>query len=89
MNIEDKRKLILMLDKHFRKDDPGDVSELIQELGISKSTFHRTVLYMRDELEAPIVFNNKERRYMYSQEGLVILRFVPSSVLDSAYLEMQ
>ena len=84
MSIEEKRRLIIGLDHLLRSKTPGRAEDLAGRLGISRSSLFRLINYMRQELLAPIEFDSANNRYKYCQEGMVMFRFVPFSLLDKS-----
>lgn len=82
MSLEEKSRLILSLDVLIRSKIPGKADYLAKRLGISRSTFFRLIEYMREELYAPVYFDSVMNRYSYEEEGIILFRFVPSSLLN-------
>jgi hypothetical protein len=39
---------------------------------------------MRDDLFAPVFFDDEKGRYCYAQDGRIIIRFFPHEILDMA-----
>ena len=84
MSLEEKKRLIVSLDDLLRSKTPGKAEYLALRLGISRSSLFRLITYMREELCAPIVFDPTNNRYVYRQDGRVMFRFVPFSILDKS-----
>lgn len=82
MSLEEKRRLILAFDVLIRSKVPGKADYLAKRLGISRSTFFRLIEYMREELDAPVFFDSVVGRYSYEEEGIILFRFVPNSILN-------
>jgi hypothetical protein len=76
MSIEQKKRLIESLDGLIHRKTPGDANQLSEKLGISRRTFFRVLDYMRAELNAPVVFDEINKRYIYENEGMIIFGFV-------------
>ncbi len=84
MSLEEKRRLILSLDQLIRSKTTGTAIHLSQRLGISRSTFFRLIDYMREDLFAPVFFDEDKGRYCYAQDGIIIIRFLPHEMIDMA-----
>ena len=82
MSLEEKRRLILVLDVLIRSKIPGKSDYLAKRLGISRSTFFRLIEYMREELHAPVFFDAHSNRYAYEEEGIIMFRFLPVEVIN-------
>lgn len=82
MSLEEKRKLILALDRLITGRIKGTANEYAQRLGISKSTFFRLLDYVRSELNAPVVYDPAEGRYVYQVEGSLFFGFLPHGALS-------
>jgi hypothetical protein len=82
MSLEDKRRLILAFDVLIRSKVPGGAEYLARRLGVSRSTFFRMIEYMREELYAPVIFDEAQNRYLYEREGIVMFRFLPAEIID-------
>ncbi|HEU5290649.1 MAG TPA: hypothetical protein VFU05_08420 [Cyclobacteriaceae bacterium] len=87
MSLEEKRRLILALDTLIRSRSRGTTIEYAKRLGISKSTFFRLLDYIRNELNAPIVYDHAVGRYVYEVEGSLFFGFLPFSVLSKEELK--
>lgn len=84
MSLEEKRRLILSLDQLIRSKTAGTAIHLSRRLGISRSTFFRLIEYMREDLFAPVFFDEDKGRYSYAQDGLIVMRFLPHDIIDMA-----
>jgi hypothetical protein len=82
MSLEDKRRLILELDFLIRTKTPGKPEALARRLGVSRSTLFRLIEYMKGELNAPVMFDAVNDRYIYGEEGIVMFSFLPYHVID-------
>ena len=82
MSLEEKRRLILAFDVLIRSKVPGKAEYMSKRLGISRSTFFRLIEYMREELYAPVIFDNEHNRYAYEMDGIVMFRFLPAEIID-------
>lgn len=87
MSIEQKRRLVVALDKIIRNETPGTATELSQRLAVSRSTIYRLLEYMKDDLNAPVFFLEKENRYAYKEDGIIIFGFVPQRLLTRELYE--
>ncbi|MEJ7645184.1 MAG: hypothetical protein WKF87_11355 [Chryseolinea sp.] len=84
MSLEEKRRLILSLDHLIRRKTPGTAIDMSRRLGVSRSTFFRLIEYMREDLVAPVSFDEDKGRYCYAQDGIIVIRFVPIEIIDMA-----
>lgn len=82
MSLEEKRRLILAFDVLIRSKVRGKADDLAKRLGISRSTFFRLIEYMREDLHAPVIFDDDQDRYAYEREGIVMFRFLPAEIID-------
>jgi len=82
MSLEEKRRLILSLDQLIRSKTTGTAIHMSRRLGISRSTFFRLIEYMREDLFAPVFFDEDKGRYCYAHDGRVIIRFLPHEIID-------
>lgn len=87
MSLEEKRRLILELDRMIRGRIKGTSFDYAERLGISKSTLFRLLDYVKDELNAPIVYSPAEGRYVYEVEGALFFGFLPAAVLSKDELK--
>jgi transcriptional antiterminator len=76
MSSEERRKTLLQFDKLIRKKTIGNCDVIADKLGISRRTVFRLITYMREELNAPIIFDNEKQRYAYQYTGSIIYSFV-------------
>ena len=68
-----KFELMRKLDFLIRNNDTGSRAQLSRKLGISIPTLYRLIEEMKTELDAPIVYYNKQ--YHYAEEGSLRLGF--------------
>lgn len=81
MSLEEKKRLIESLDGLIHRKTPGDANHLAEKLGISRRTFFRLLDYMREELKAPVVFDEINKRYIYNIDGVIVFGFVKKDEL--------
>jgi len=73
--MQEKRELIRRIDQLIRMKVSGTAQELANRLEISRSTFFRVLEDMKENLNAPIVYNSTLNRYEYEQEGQIHIGF--------------
>ena len=73
--MQEKRELIRRIDQLIRMKVPETAQELANRLEISRSTFFRVLEDMKENLNAPIVYNSTLNRYEYEQVGRVYIGF--------------
>lgn len=69
----------------IRLGDTGAPHELARKLDISERRIYSYINYLKDELNAPIVYNYRKRSYEYSHGGSLQIRWAS----DSARREMK
>lgn len=82
MSNEERRQILLNFDRLIQMKAPGNGDAIAAKLGISRSTFFRLIDFMREELNAPIIFDNKNQCYTYSHEGSIVFSFVYDRVSE-------
>ena len=87
MSTEQKIRLILSLNQLILRKTTGTADEIASRLGISRSTFFRLLTYMKDELNAPIKYDDCRRVYFYDRRGKIDLGFINESSLEVSELE--
>lgn len=65
MNI----KTIRLIDELIKKQRTGNPAALANKLGMSERATYKYLKYMKEELEAPIHFNNTRQSYNYKEPG--------------------
>ncbi len=79
MSSEERRKTLLQFDRLIQRKTNGNCDVIARKLGISRRTVFRLITYMRQELNAPIIFDNQKQRYTYRQNGSIVYSFVYNS----------
>ena len=82
MSSEEKRQILLNFDRLIQTKTPGNCDVIASKLGISRRSFFRLIAYMRQELDAPIIYDARGQRYTYSHEGSIVFSFVYGRVSD-------
>lgn len=85
--MQEKRELIKRIDQLVRMKVPGNATVLAEKLKISRSTFFRVIEDMKDNLGAPIFYNQLSQRYEYKFEGKIQLGFLRAVELDKDELD--
>ncbi len=70
----DRTERFYKIDRLLRERQATPMSLLAQELGVSWSTFKRDLEYLRDRLNAPIVWSRKRGGYLYDESGALCPR---------------
>ena len=68
MYIKKLRKFIHLV-KRMQTGKPADVAE---RLGVSERMIYNYTKFIREELNAPIVWNNFKQSYLFSESGDLI-----------------
>jgi hypothetical protein len=82
MSIEEKTRLLLLLDDMVKRKVKGNATEYAAKMGIGRSTFFRLVQYARYELHAPLHHCPTQNRYEYQREGKLFFGFLPTDGLS-------
>jgi hypothetical protein len=88
MSSEQKLQLIINFNHLILRKTPGTASQLAHHLGISRSTFFRLLSYMKEELRAPIKYDEYRGAYIYETEGEIIVGFVKHQPLVTRDLQI-
>lgn len=69
---------IELIDWHIRKGTEYTQSKelLAEKVGVNPRHLMRYLQFMREYLNAPIVYNRKLGRYTYERNGIIIMKFV-------------
>ena len=59
-------KKVCLLDKLIRTQATGNHEELAKKLGVSRSSMYELISYLREEMNAPIIFDTHQDRYVYA-----------------------
>lgn len=70
---------ITSIDRVLRDGRCPTTSDLAQELGVSERTVYRDLVFLRDRLGAPVVFDGRRRGYRYTRPH----RFFPGISLST------
>lgn len=73
MNI----KTIQLINELIKKQRTGNASVLGNKIGISERATYKYLKYMREELNAPIIFYESRQSYGYSEAGELNLKWEP------------
>lgn len=75
MNFLEQIQRIERLDQLIRLRATGTPRELAKRLRISSRQLFNLLYIMRNELEAPIKYDNDSNSYVYSEQGQVVIRY--------------
>jgi len=79
-------KILNRLDWLIRHAATGTPDEFAEWLGMSRSSFYELIAYMKDEMQAPIIFDNTRPSYIYEYPPKFYLGFERES-LDTTELQ--
>lgn len=65
MNLEK----IQIIDNYIRKNNTGRLKQFAEKVGISRGMLYRYLKFMKEELNAPILYNKIKQTYQYSESG--------------------
>jgi len=68
-------KILSRLDRLIRRAATGTPKEFAERLGISCSSLYELLAYMKNEMDAPIIFDNTRPSYMYAYPPKFYLGF--------------
>jgi molybdenum-dependent DNA-binding transcriptional regulator ModE len=71
MHLEKLRKFIHLVERK-QTGKPADVARL---LGVSERMIYNYTKFIREELNAPIVWNNFKQSYLFSESGALIWKY--------------
>jgi len=71
MHLEKLRKFIHLVERK-QTGKPADVAKL---LGVSERMIYNYTKFIREELNAPIVWNNFKQSYLFSESGVLIWKY--------------
>jgi len=78
---------MLALDKLVRRNWRGTSADYARKLNISRSSFFRLLDDVRDEFQAPLVYNKRTGKYEYKIDGRLTFRFLPMEALNEEALK--
>ena len=86
MTLEERIRLIKVLDTLLKRKMKGNSNDYAAKLGISRSAFFRLIEYVRLEFNAPLIYNKEESRYEYEKAGMMVFGFLPVDELPKEAL---
>ena len=69
-------KKVKEIDALIQQRNTGKPGEFAHRLGMSVSNLHYLLRLLREELNAPIVYDRQLKSYRYSTAGSIVLDFV-------------
>lgn len=87
MTLEERIRLIKVLDTLLKRKMKGNSNDYASKLGISRSAFFRLIDYVRLEFNAPLIYNKVENRYEYEKAGMMVFGFLPADELSMETLK--
>lgn len=67
-------RIIKELHKFITNERTGSPKELADKLGVSERTIYSYISYMKINMNAPIVFDNQKRSYLYDRVCLLTFK---------------
>lgn len=80
MHLEKLRKFIHLVERK-QTGKPADVAKL---LGVSERMIYNYTKFIREELNAPITWNNFKQSYLFSESGALIWNYDEDQTIDQA-----
>lgn len=87
VSMIERLHLMLALDKLVRRNWRGTSADYARKLNISRSSFFRLLDDVRDEFQAPLVYNKRTGKYEYKIDGRLTFRFLPMEALNEEALK--
>ncbi len=87
MTLEERMKLMMALDTLLKRKLKGNPNDYAAKLGISRNTFLRLKEIMKEEFQAPVVYNKVESRYEYEKPGTIFFGFLPHEIIPPEMLK--
>ena len=84
MSYTNYHKRINQIHSLIQRGSTGSRGVLATRLGVSISTLHNTINYMRNTLDAPIKYNVTLKTYYYTTDWQMNLMFKPAKEIDRA-----
>ncbi len=78
MHLEKLRKFIHLVERK-QTGKPADVAK---QLGVSERMIYNYTKFIREELNAPIVWNNFKQSYLFSESGALIWKYEEAESID-------
>jgi molybdenum-dependent DNA-binding transcriptional regulator ModE len=78
MHLEKLRKFIHLVERK-QTGKPADVARL---LGVSERMIYNYKKFIREELNAPIVWNNFKQSYLFSESGVLIWKYEEAETIE-------
>lgn len=61
-------RILIRIDEQIKTKQTGTPKQLAQKLEISERSVHYYIAFMKNEMKAPIVYDNKLETYFYEIE---------------------
>ena len=61
-------RILIRIDEQIKTKQTGTPKQLAQKLEISERSVHYYIAFMKNEMKAPIVYDNKLGTYFYETE---------------------
>ena len=78
MHLEKLRKFIHLVERK-QTGKPADVAKL---LGVSERMIYNYTKFIREELNAPIAWNNFKQSYLFSEKGVLIWKYEEAESIE-------
>lgn len=65
----------IWFDRRIRQNAYPNAADLARQFEVSEKTAHRTINFMRDMLEAPLVYHNGKKGYYYEDSSFALPQF--------------
>jgi transcriptional antiterminator len=78
MHLEKLRKFIQLVERK-QTGKPADVAKL---LGVSERMIYNYTKFIREELNAPIAWNNFKQSYLFSESGVLIWKYEEAETIE-------
>lgn len=80
MKVEKLKKFIHLVERK-QTEKPSDVANF---LGVSQRMIYNYTKFIREELNAPIEWNNFKQSYLFSENGALIWEYAPGKTIDQS-----
>ena len=61
-------RILIRIDEQIKIKQTGTPKQLAKKLEISERSVHYYIAFMKNEMKAPIVYDNKNEMYLYETE---------------------